>query len=109
MKGMNLMPEELYSEFKTNATVTIKQYLLSGKLHEKYSDLFTYGVRIEKITSVYGGVRSRTTNEMHMIFCRRSDAENFMEYIRERRTPPERLQDDVNSFIELKYLSTITA
>ena len=61
----------------------IRVYLLSGKLYEKYTDLSTYGVRIEKTTAVYGGTRSKITNEIHGIFCRRSDAVSFMEYIRE--------------------------
>ena len=109
MKGMDFMSEELFNEFKANSATTIKQYLLSGKLYEKYTDLSTYGVRIEKTTTVYGGTRSKITNEIHGIFCRRSDAVSFMEYIREQLTPPERLSEDMNRFIELKYLSYVTA
>lgn len=109
MKGMNSMSEELCYEFKTNRKTTIRQYLLSGKLHEKYTDLNTYGIRIEKIIAEYGCIRSRTTTEMHGIFCRRNDADNFMEYIKNCRTAPENLSDDMDRFIKLKYLSCVTA
>lgn len=103
------MSEELYNEFKSDHTTIIKQYLITGKLYEEYTDLSTYGVRIEKISIKYGGIKSRITNEMQGIFCRLNDAEDFMEYIYEHRTAPEQLHDDMNKFIDSKYLSRVTA
>lgn len=65
-------------------------YIVPRMVSERYSDIISYGVRIEQPDG--GGA------ELCDVFFRYDDAADFVEYARKNRTEPRRLREAVERF-----------
>lgn len=102
------MEIELYNDIIISPTVIIRHYLITEKLCEEYSDLNSYGVRIEKIHIRYGGLHTTSSREINNLFFKKNDAEKFLTFIRERKTYPSQLKPAIDEFVRSNYIMLAT-
>ena len=76
----------------------IFRYIIPKLLSERYSDIVSYGIRIEMIDPGEGGQRSIASEQLDNVFFRYEDAAAFMEYAARSGTAPGRLKEAVEDF-----------
>lgn len=84
---------------KENTRVVLEYYLISEKISENYSDLKSYGVRINKISHYDGGGKTVEMKQINNIFYRRHDAEEFLKCIMKNQVTPVSLRDVAEDYV----------
>ena len=92
---------DLYGKvhMKENAGVVLEYYLISEKISESYSELKSYGVRINKISHYDGGGKTVEMKQINNIFYRKPDAEEFLKYIMKNQVTPVSLRDVAEDYV----------
>ncbi|MDD6484844.1 MAG: DUF6514 family protein [Clostridiales bacterium] len=77
----------------------LRYYIVVQSISERYSDLESYGVRVEKINVYEGGGKSVETKQINNIFYKKSDIEEFVRIIKQGKVTPTSLYDVVEDYI----------
>jgi hypothetical protein len=93
--------ENLYGKvhMKENADIVLEYYLISEEISEEYSNLKSYGVKINKISRYAGGGKTVEMKQINNIFCRIGDAEEFIKYIMKYQVTPITLRDVAEDYV----------
>ena len=79
--------------------MNLRYYIIARSISEEYSDLESYGVRIEKINIYAGGGKTVETKQINNIFYRKSDVEEFIKMIKRCAVTPVSLHEVVDDYI----------
>lgn len=74
-------------------------YIIVTDISQKYCDLESYGVKIEKTVYSKGGGKSIQSSQINNIFYKQKDIEKFMDLIINNEVTPISLKDVVEDYI----------
>ena len=91
--------EVLYSRVHMDKNTVLEYYLIIEDIAEDYPGLKSYGVRINKISRFAGGGKTVEMKQINNIFCRKDDAEGFVECISRNKVTPITLRDVAEDYV----------
>lgn len=91
--------ETLYNKVHMNKNTVLEYYLISEDISEDYSGLKSYGVKINKVSRFAGGGKTVDMKQINNIFCRKKDAEEFLDCIVRNLVTPISLRDVAEDYV----------
>ncbi len=88
--------------------LTLKYYMITEPLCQKYSDMLRYGVKIKMLSEYPDGTKHEESKEIQDIFYRKKDAEEFLSTLLKNKVTPTHLREIVEDYIseKLKVISS---
>lgn len=74
-------------------------YIVTENISSIYSDLKSYGIKIEKTTVYPGGGKTIDAKQINNIFYSYTDAEDFIEFAARNFTGPDEFRESVEKYI----------
>lgn len=78
---------------------TLTYYLLKGSISEEFCDLMVYGAQIDREKQFLNGKTERDKKIIHDLFFVKSEAEEFLKMIADKRITPTELKFAVHKYI----------
>lgn len=93
--------EILYGKvhMKEISDTVLEYYMIIEEISEEFSQLKSYGVKVNKTTYSPGGRKTAEMKQINGIFYRRDDAEEFLDCIMRNTVTPVSLRDVTEDYI----------